>query len=83
MQNEKTQDIRQSVIDEVRRVAPNVFERMRQTVDAQVERIAGGYELSPETGYHARISAMSDILTMELKLVQIESYKRGGANGPR
>lgn len=76
-------EIRAKMMMELSKTAPNVKERLPHVVDAQVTRVDSAYALDRVTGEQVYLNVMSDLLSMELKIVQIDSYKIGGSNGPR
>jgi hypothetical protein len=69
--------------EELGRVAPNTVERLRVTVDAQVENVVEAYAFQEEGGNRERFRVIRDLLSLELKLLQLDSFKIGGVNGPR
>jgi hypothetical protein len=76
-------EIRAKMMMELSKVAPNVKERLPHVVDECVNIVSDAAALGLGAYGRAYIEAMSDLLSMELKIVQIDSYKIGGSNGPR
>lgn len=76
-------EIRAKMMMELDKVAPNVKERLPHVVAEHVDTVADAASLNLGAGGRAYIAAMDSLLAMELKLVQIDSYKVGGVNGPK